>query len=370
VNTPRGIIQFVPRLGVQSDGVADYARTLAAALSAGERIDTWFLQGDPTGGSGDDSRAERSARVAERSAAKVVEALEARGGGNRGGQPANVLVHYANYGFARRGCPFWLVDGLEQWKRHNPRARLVVMFHELYALGPPWRSSFWLSPLQRHLARDLWRLSDEVVTNREQSRQWLCHGQTDTGRRMSVMPVFSTLGEPEQLTPWGERSAQMVIAGRSGAADRAYGRRRDQLVEACRALDIDEIVDLGARSDPVPTRIGNIRVSALGHLSPAQASTVLANAKAGFIDYPSDYLGKSTVFAAYAAHGLVPVVSWHRGEEEAGLQEGENYWVPTSGGRTPRDFEAISRQATAWYAGHSLDFQTREYAKLLWGRLD
>jgi hypothetical protein len=357
------VLQIVPRLGSQLDGVADYARTLGAALRSAD-ADVRFLCGDPCDEGTDEIC---SSRLEKRSSNELASTLKKIASLREDGESKAVLIHYVNYGYATRGCPFWLIDGLRDWKRHQPRVRLVTMFHELYASGPPWRSSFWLSPLQRHLARELYSISDASVTNREQSRQWLCRGRADTGPRISVMPVFSSLGEPEKVIDWGGRSAQMVVAGRTGTTGRAYGRHRDQLVEACRALDIDEIVDIGARSDPVSSRIGDIRVSALGHLAPAQARAVLAKARAGFLDYPSDYLGKSTVFAAYAAHGLVPVVSWRRGVEETGLKEGANYWVPFLGDRTPRDFEAIAKRATAWYAGHRLDIQAREYAKLLRG---
>ena len=132
-------------------------------------------------------------------------------------------------------------------------------------------------------------------------------------------------------------------------------------------MGIEEIVDIGARTGPVPSQVGDIRVTAMGHLVPRDASEVLRNARAGFIDYPSDYLGKSTVFAAYAAHGLVPVVSWRRGEDEPGLAEGVNYWVPSAGAAAERDFEQIAQASARWYAGHGLVLQTRTYADLLLG---
>jgi len=243
----------------------------------------------------------------------------------------------------------------------------VTIFHELYAMGPPWRSSFWLSPLQRYLALSLRDISDEVVTNRNLSRRWLVQGRPDMTNRMSVMPVFSTLGESTRIVPWAERAPQMVVGGRTGNAGRAYERCRDQLIDACRALEIVEIIDFGARQRLVPKRLGGVRISALGHLTPAEARAVVGNARAGFIDYPSDFLGKSTVFAAYAAHGLVPVVSHRRGEEEIGLKLGINYWVPLTGAPLPGSFEAIAANALTWYSGHSLGVQARTFGKLLHG---
>ena len=78
-----------------------------------------------------------------------------------------VLLHYSGYGYAPRGAPLWLVEGLERWKEHRARRRLIVMFHETWASGLPWQSSFWLCPLQRWCVARIARLADAVVTNTE-----------------------------------------------------------------------------------------------------------------------------------------------------------------------------------------------------------
>ena len=359
------IVQVVPGLGLSLDGVADYATELGLALARLTGIRSFFLCAKSQFAAEGFVAGTRYATVRSRSAAGLLETL--RGFEQEPEARQVVLLHYVNYGYAERGCPYWLIRGIQEWRRSAPRARLVTMFHELYASGPPWRSSYWLSPVQRHLARELYSISDYSVTNRELSRQWLVGNRKPTETGVTVMPVFSTLGEPAKMTGWGQRSRRLVVAGRSGEPQRAYGRFQQRLIQACRELGIDEIVDIGARFSPVPVQVGGIRVTALGHLAQPEASTILAGARAGFLDYPSDYLGKSTVFAAYAAHGLVPVVSWRRGEEEAGLKEGANYWISDSATPAPGDFESIARRAHAWYTDHRLEVQARVYARLLSG---
>jgi hypothetical protein len=367
---PRGdrvVVQIVPRTVGELDGVADYARVLSSAFRPGAFGRGWLLSGDPTQPRGAETSEVQLDRVAGRSGDELAAALSRIASRCGGAQSMAVLVHYVNYGYATRGCPFWLIAGLRAWKRLDPRARLVAMFHELYASGPPWRSSFWLSPLQRRLARSLLEISDAAVTNREQSRRWLIADDPGLAERVCAAPVFSTLGEPQESIAWSERLPQMVVAGRSGSLDRAYGAFRDKLFAACRAMEIEEILDIGARARPPPSRIEGVRVSALGHLAPAQASAVLSRSRAGFLDYPSDYLGKSTVFAAYAAHGLVPVVTVRRGKDDTGLKEGMNYWIPGAQDGTRPDFELIATGAQNWYATHSIDVQLHAYAKLLRG---
>jgi hypothetical protein len=348
------IVQIVPRLGSLVDGVADHARALAAALDAREGLRTAFLSGDP------EDRQANSAPVATRSAGALVEALEALAA------PA-VLLHYVCYGYSVRGCPFWLIRGLERWKRRNPGARLVTMFHELYAFGPPWRSSFWLSPVQRYLASEAWRISDAAVTNVERYRRRLSSWRRGPASGAVLLPVFSNVGEPSAPRAWSARAAQMVVFGREDVASRAYERRRAHLLRACEALQIERIVDVGRRTRPVLAMLAHLPVSAIGFVPPAEVSTILSQSKAGFVDYRSDVLGKSTVFAAYAAHGVVPVVPWRGGADEPGLAEGRNYWSASSGDPGRHDFAAMAGEAAAWYAGHRLEVQSAEFARKLRG---
>jgi hypothetical protein len=344
------VVQIVPRLATQVDGVSDYARTLAGALESGNGLRIAFLAGDP------EHQTPAAATVARRSAAALVDALGVAAA------PA-VLLHYVNYGYSARGCPLWLIQGLERWRRRNPGARIVTMFHELYAFGPPWRSSFWLSPVQRHLAKRLLAISDSALTNVELYRRRLLRWRP--ALRVALLPVLSTLGEPHAPAAWNARAAQMVVLGREDVARRAYDRRRDHLLRACAELQVERIIDIGPRSRPVPARLGHLPVSAMGFVPKATAAAILGESKAGFLDYPSDMLGKSTVFAAYAAHGVVPVVPWRRGAEEPGLADGRNYWSAAPDDSRRCDFAAIASEAASWYSTHRLELQARAFARTL-----
>src|ERR1700674_1080326 len=146
-----------------------------------------------------------------------------------------VLLHYVNYGFERRGCPRWLVDGVALWRAGAPGRRLVTYFHEVYASGPPWRSSFWASPAQRRLAAPLLRASDGAATSLPLYGRMLARWRPSPP--VLVMPVFSTVGEPATVPPPGERGPRaMLVFGGAGNRRRAYGELREVLAAACRAL--------------------------------------------------------------------------------------------------------------------------------------
>jgi hypothetical protein len=118
-------------------------------------------------------------------------------------QPTTVLLHYVNYGYAKRGCPVWLVDGLQRWRSASVNRSVVTMFHEVYATGPPWASSFWLSPLQRNLAARVASLSDRCLTSRQGYAKLLYELSLGKQTQIPTLPVFSNIGEPEQVLTLG-----------------------------------------------------------------------------------------------------------------------------------------------------------------------
>lgn len=363
------ILQIVPRLGKLNDGVADYARTLGAELDANEQIQTSLLCGDPGDSTEIGEWQARTTKVAVRSSNGVVSALEEFASRQDKVAAQVVLLHYVCYGYATRGCPFWLIQGLNRWKQRNPGARLITIFHELYAFGPPWRSSFWLSPVQRYLAREIWKITDAATTSlwryKSQLNRWL---QSDD-RPIAVMPVFSNFPEPQSPAEWSSRAPYMVVFGPGGSAARTYEQRRVQLLSSCRALEIEHIWDIGPRDEPPPQKLENVRIEPLGWLPAAEVSRFLANARAGFLDYPSDLVAKSTIFAAYAAHGVVPIIPEFRGDDECGPAVGVHYWSPNDVvvGVTPH-FGSIAANARKWYAAHRLEVQVKLYARMLKGQ--
>ena len=266
---------------------------------------------------------------------------------------AATLLHYANYGYAPRGCPVWLVEALE-----GAPGRLVTLFHEVYATGPPWRSSFWLSSLQRRLAARLVRRSAAVVTSLTLYRELI--RRLAPGRDVLVLPVASTVGEPAAPPPTGERPARLVIFGGSGGRGRAY-RQAATLSALCERLSIEEVLDIGPSLPRIPPRLGPATVQARGTLAAEAVSRELLSARAGIAFHTPAFLPKSTVHAAYCAHGVAPIVL-ERGPEASELRPGVHYGTPELDAEALADLAASARE---WYRGHELRVQAARYAELL-----
>jgi hypothetical protein len=128
---------------------------------------------------------------------------------------------------------------------------LVTIFHELYASGRPWQSAFWLSPLQKHIARRILNLSSLAITPTDLYRKRLSRLREDSAIKITAMPVFSNVGEPSCVAPPCTRSAAAVVFGLAGVEDRLFGTYRLQTERIISALGIETIFDVGPRLSPM-----------------------------------------------------------------------------------------------------------------------
>jgi hypothetical protein len=332
------LIQVVPHDPVSSEGVGSYALALGAALARDGESASRYLA---------------AAALPEQSARALAAALVGE---------STILLHYANYGYQRRGCPTWLIDGLERWKRGETGRRLVTVFHEVYATGPPWRSSFWLSPRQRQLAARLLRLSDAAVTSLDFYAGILHRWRPAVP--IAVAPVFSNVGEPAAVTPLVSRPRRLLLFGGAGARRRAWSDLRRQLLAACDILGLEEVWDVGPAAG-APARLDNRPVRELGVLPAAEVSARLLEGYAGFVAYPAAFLGKSGIFAAYSAHGLLPVCAWNGGGGAGATNGVPPHWNPVQ--PVPADPDALAAAAHAWYESHSLARQAETFQELIEG---
>jgi hypothetical protein len=338
------IIQIVSRLPPAIDGVGDYAYLLAKQLRAKHDIHTVFVVCDPRPlkiKSDDHSTSfqpqpsaqneEENAGILNHGTQSVAPPTTGRGLRNNldgfpicqlkeqsAGEllqlllepqmPGTLLLQYVGYGYQKRGCPLWLLHGLLAWKNQSQKLHrthhLLTMFHELNASGPVWSSPFWTAPVQKWIAKSLSRLGNHSFTNLNIYAGILQKSTGHDRADFTVLPVFSNLGEPKFLPAWDERQPKMIVFGSAGWRQKIYSECRNSLEKACQTLQLNEIVDIGA---PVDIPDFSVPVSRRGVLQSTEASREMSNARAGFFAYPINCLGKSGIFAAYAAHGLAPV---------------------------------------------------------------
>jgi hypothetical protein len=353
------IIQIVPRLPPAIDGVGDYALSLARQLRLDYGIDTHFIIGDPTWPEMEQIEGFQTTKLATRSTKALHDRLN---------PDQSVLLHYVGYGYAKRGCPIWLVRALEIWKQEHHQPHLVTMFHEIAASGPMWTSAFWLSGLQRNLAKRLVNVSDRLLTSKQLYAEILQDYGKGQFNEIPSLPVFSNVGEPPNPPDLSCRQRHLVIFGGRSNRARVYQSSLAQLEQACRYLDIETIIDIGPTLDSTPSHVGKVPITATGSLPKHEVSAILSEVIGGFFDYAPAFLGKSTIFAAYCAHRILPISAQMTNHIEDGLYPGQHYLFPDQYSTAEKGeiaLQAIANQAHAWYQTHNLSTQARAYFSIL-----
>jgi len=337
-------IQIVPGLPPWVDGIGDYALQLARRLRDEHGINTRFLVGDPAWM---DASVEgfTAARVCQRTAEALVEAIgeiQVKAGTGQ----LQLLVQFSVYGYEKRGCPFWLVRGLEKLSGERPE-RIHVAFHELENHGwKPWSSTFWVTKIQQNLIERVAKAARFKYTNAELHRRKL----EDWGvGRITLIPNFSTLGEPPEYPPFASRRRDVVIFGRRAQRQWTYERGGKVLGSLCRKIDVTRIVDIG---DPLEQdrkqAIYGIPIVRLGRLPEHEVNACMATSIASFMEYPVPLLTKSSVHSVSCAFGTVPFI-FDRADKERScspLVTGEDF-IPVghdlSNLKLP-DLESLSRK--------------------------
>jgi hypothetical protein len=357
---PLKVLQIVPRLPPAITGVGDYAYLLAKELRASHSIETSFLVCDPSW----DGGREFEGFVVERLETRTSGELETKLSAN--GMPSIVLLHYVGYGYEKRGCPLWLTRGLDSWKRLAARRRLVIMFHELYAFGPPWRSSFWASYLQRRLVAWLATLADYCITNMRRFADWLVNKEVRHKHRLDALPVFSTIGEVTVNWQLSARAQRMIIFGGAKWATSLLEQYQDETLACCRALGMQEIVTIGSPMGTAPVNLP-IQVTEKGFLSANEIVDLISTSRVGLMDYFPGYLAKSSVYAAYAALGILPILPSHNPSEADGCKAGVTYLIPDQikSSMSVGALQQVADNAREWYRKHNLSHTALAYAKLL-----
>jgi hypothetical protein len=259
------------------------------------------------------------------------------------GFPAVIYLHYVGYGYAPRGAPVWLPRVLRDVLEQRPGTRLFTMFHELYACGFPWRSSFWLEPVQRRVARVLARLSHGVFTNQRTAAIWL-NNQT-LSRPAVYAPTCSSVGEPEQLVPWRGREPVAAIFGGVGIRELIYRLPDDTLRMAFDRGGIERVWDIGPPTPHQRPLLAGRGVTRFGVLPRDEVSMRLGAVRLGLLSYPVRVLTKSSVAAAYLAHAVpILLTQW---EDSNDKYEGPAYLSQEGGDESM--CADVAMQGFRWY---------------------
>jgi hypothetical protein len=246
----------------------------------------------------------------------------------------------------------------------RPRLRTFgIFFHELFAKEPPWRSAFWLGPMQRRIAADLVGLCDFWLTNHTQAAQWLERHALAVPH--GVLPVYSNVGEPDDIS--GGRLRKIVVFGGPSSRVTAYRHLGESFWRWAREAGF-EVHDIGPpiADEAFVNARGAAGLKVHGPLPAEEVSRHLREAAYGLVRYPTHVAAKSGVFAAYCAHGVCPVLLAHDYDGHDGLQAGVHYLAGVDALRAGRaDAAAVGAAAHAWYQPHRVQAHADTFKRML-----
>jgi hypothetical protein len=340
--------------------VGDYAFLLAKQLRASHHINTQFLVCDPDWEGESEIEGFKVQKLEARESAELATNLSKKI------MPRLVLLHYVGYGYEKRGCPVWLKEGLETWRRSDANHRLLIMFHELFAFGAPWRSSFWLSYLQQWLVVRLARIADSCLTNLRRYAEWIGNRVKHHRHNINTIPVFSNVGELTDCPHFSKRPTNMVIFGGARWVNELLVNHLDETYKCCNTLGVEAIFTIGSPVGTAPKDL-QIPVKEYGFLGASQVAEVIKSSRVGMMDYFAGYLAKSGVYAAYTALGVIPVLPQVNPSTQDGCVEGKTYLSANQIKDRPTDefLQGVIINAREWYENHSLARTADIYANLM-----
>ena len=348
------ILHVVPRLSPPACGVGDYADLLANELAAQTGVSSCFLLPKSSSSKTHSEKGFQILPLDRRSLIPTSACAEKSSLG--------LILEYSGYGYAKRGAPVWLVKAARKFRSENPHIRWITMFHELYASGPITSSAFWMRPIQKWVVRELCNLSDVARTSCERMHQLLVPVSGSNVILEAPLAVFSNLGETPVHPAWRNREPRFVIFSSNLGGANPLDSFWDQLKRDLERLNVHQVTIIGK---PVITpKWLDITFTQPGLLSAEEISQILQLSTYGYVVLSPLYLAKSGIFAAFAAHGVVPVIPDAGESLPDGLREGVHYLCPK---RLKKNSEVIltediNKSIWNWYSGHSIANTAKAYA--------
>ena len=266
-----------------------------------------------------------------------------------------VILQMSHYGFDKNGIPFWLLRILK--KKRNQMLSFGVFFHELFATGPPWSSSFWISPAQRYISGRLVALCDFWMTNRQESAQWL--KRFSVSKPFKALPIPSSAGEQKNEAVVN-RSSKVVVFGSPGLREVTYLAFGDRLFSWVEKYSL-VIHDIGSpvKNEELVGQLNKNCVVQHGYLQNNEIHILMKDALFGLLEYPVEYVAKSSVFAAYCAHGICPILITEPDICSDGLSENVHYLVNLPNDMRMEEALDIGQAALVWYRKHDIAAHVR-----------
>lgn len=353
------IIQIAHELPPKVGGISDYVMQLAEKLYYNHEIKTYFMDFQHI--LTDDSFLSsgifqvKDLLSAERKEESYIKHDEVD----------VILVHYSfSSNFSKRASKLLELIKLVKTKFS---LKIIIMFHELYPLGMnakfrrivrQFYSSF--SDMEALPARGFAKVADSIISNSSRYKDDLNRW---SNCQVKIISNFSTIAEPNIISEINDRERKLIVFGKKNGRFNLYSKNEQAIRRICQALSIEQLIDIGKADRRITDILGNlnkldnIEVIQKGILPSQEVSQLMSSSYAGLLDYskfPGD-LGKSSVFAGYCSHGLLPIICRYNPSEHDGIFQGVHYVVANKQLKSysPSELQLIAKNANDWYGNHT-----------------
>ena len=214
-----------------------------------------------------------------------------------------IVLEFTPLSYSRYGLNCVLLTKVLLWRLKG--CRVITYFHELpFPNGMGLKKQLAVS-LQQVYCLFLAAVSAHSLVNQQQGRRWL---QLLCGsHRLSFLPTCSNVGESDSVATPANRPLQVVVFGSPGKRRHAHalvaslGGYRRLFGANVNVIDIGEPLDL-------PWELVS-EVNVLGSLPSTEIQVHLLASRFGFFYAEPNQFSKSGVYAAYCAHGVIPIMA-------------------------------------------------------------
>lgn len=249
---------------------------------------------------------------------------------------------------------------IEQLKQTIERRslELITIFHEIPTTK--FAPIFVINPVYKAFTKQLADLSISIITN---NRFFERHLIENTNTQTICLNNFSRVGELTSHNLLGASRCNLVILG--GAERINIYKNRALLQQTVETLKLNQIVDIGQNLNWSGINTKGLNIRKMGPLLKSEISDQLTISKVGILDYSRfpGCLGRSSVFNAYKAHGVAPLMFKNMNSTGDHIVSGVNYFTANDMS-TLRSNRSIARMAHTNYSRYQTHNQ-KQWCRLI-----
>jgi hypothetical protein len=283
----KNIIHITPAIPPVTNGVGDFSFLLAQGIHQIQPVNNIFFISKET-------KSNTANQVIAFSAQTLYAQL-------KDSRPDVIILHYANYSYHPKGLPFYLVSAIKAIKNER-QCRVLIYFHELYSSSTSlFKISFYTNILQKLIVKRLYKLADQTFTNCDIYGELLKSVVGSNGYNNKVVGLFSNIDDKLYDRSIHKEDNTLVIFGSLPRREKIVNK--PEFIALLEQLGITDVYDIG--SGQVKFLHQSIRFHAKGILPANEVAVYFNKARYGVIHYSTEILGKSGIFSAYAAFGII-----------------------------------------------------------------